>query len=286
MDIKKNIVIYTIIIILLIIGIIISTTSIKNETIGIEQNQKKLKKLKISKKEIPYINEKNINRYLKYKNKNKNLSLEEIITQVNIGLDKKPYTHTKKSIYPNKIYILTNKYTYLEKDYIPDNLEYLDTSYSRSGMMLVKEAKKSLEKMIQAANIDGIKIRVISSYRSFYYQEQLYEKYKKEDGKKNADTYSARPGFSEHQTGLCIDIDDTILDYNNFHKTKSYNWMQENAHLYGFIERYPKGKENITLYTYESWHYRYVGKKIAKYIKKHNITFDEYYVKFIENKEE
>ena len=85
-------------------------------------------------------------------------------------------------------------------------------------MMLVKEAKKSLEKMIQAAYIDGIKIRVISSYRSFYYQEQLYEKYKKEDGKKNADTYSARPGFSEHQTGLCIDIDDTILDYNNFHK--------------------------------------------------------------------
>ena len=232
------------------------------------------------------MNELNIDRYLKYQEKNKNLSLEDIVTQVNIGLDKKPYSKTNKSPYLNKTYILTNKYTYLEKDYTPDELEYLDTSYSRNGMMLVNDAKKSLEKMIQAANLDGIKIRVISSYRSYEYQEELYNKYKEQDGTKLADTYSARPGFSEHQTGLCIDIDDTILDYNNFHKSKSYIWMQNNAHLFGFIERYPKGKEDITLYTYESWHYRYVGKKIANYIKKHNITFDEYYVRFIENKEE
>lgn len=286
MKVNKQILIYIIIITLLIIGIILAITSIKNETTTISSNQKKLKKLKQNIKNINYINENNINRYIKYQKKNQNLNIKDIITRVNIGLDKKPYTNTKESPYKNKIYILTNKYTYLNKKYIPENLEYLDTSYSRTGMMLVKKAKDKLELMINDAKKQGITIRVISSYRSYSYQENLYNTYVEKDGKKLADTYSARPGFSEHQTGLCIDVDDNKLDYNNFHNSKSYEWMQNNAHLYGFIERYPKGKEHITLYTYESWHYRYVGKKIAKYIKKHNITFDEYYVKFIENKEE
>ena len=172
----------------------------------------------------------------------------------------------------------------MENDYIPENLEDLDTSYSRSGMKLVKSAKDSLEKMIESAKNDGYTIRVMSSYRSYNYQVNLYNRYVNTDGKEAADTYSARPGFSEHQTGLCVDIDDSKINYTNFEKSESFKWMQENAHLYGFILRYPEDKTEITGYTYESWHYRYVGKEIATYIKKHNITFDEYYVKFIENK--
>lgn len=286
MKINKELIIYIVIIVLLIIGIITSILSLQNNNTTINNNQKKLRKLKGNIKNIKYINENYINRYIKYQKKNTNLSVEDIITRVNIGLDKKQYTNTSPSPYLNKIYILTNKYTYLKENYVPENLEYLDTKYSRNGMMLVKEAKKQLELMIEKAKTDNITIRVMSSYRSYKYQVQLYNRYLEEDGQELADTYSARPGFSEHQTGLCIDIDDNNLDYTQFEKSNSYKWMQDNAHLYGFIERYPKGKENITGYTYEAWHYRYVGKKIAKYIKKHNITYDEYYVRFIENKEE
>ena len=150
-------------------------------------------------------------------------------------------------------------------------------------MMLVHNAKVKLEEMINDAKKDNINIRVISSYRSYYYQMKLYNNYVISDGKKNADTYSARAGFSEHQTGLTIDVDDGITYYNDFERTDSYKWMIKNSYKYGFILRYPKNKESITRYTYESWHYRYVGIDIAKYIKKHNITFDEYYAMFIDN---
>jgi len=104
------------------------------------------------------------------------------------------------------------------------------------------------------------------------------------DGVEEADTYSARPGFSEHQTGLTVDVDNAKLSYTDFDKTNEFKWMMENAHRFGFILRYPKDKEDITGYSYESWHYRYVGVDIATYIYEHNITLDEYYVRFIENK--
>ena len=82
--------------------------------------------------------------------------------------------------------------------------------------------------------------------------------------------------------GLSIDIYNGIDDYNNFEQTKEFKWLKDNAHKYGFILRYPKNKELETQYQYESWHYRYVGIDIATYIKKHNISFDEYYVQNIE----
>ena len=93
-----------------------------------------------------------------------------------------------------------------------------------------------------------------------------------------ADTYSARPGSSEHQTGLAVDINAADDWFNN---TKEAKWLANNAYKYGFILRYPKGKEYITGYQYESWHYRYVGEKVAKYIYEHDITYEEYYATFI-----
>lgn len=275
----------------LILSIYLGTTLQKkttNENNRTEEkksiHEEKLKKLGNINQKIDYFREEYLDRYLAYQEKNKELTPTEIVTRVNIGLDQEYYSKTRKSPYLNKDYLLVNKYIYMGEDYIPNNLESLDTSYSRSGMMLVKSAKEALEEMVTQAKQDGYTIRVMSSYRSYLYQVNLYNQYVENDGKKAADTYSARPGFSEHQTGLCIDIDDSKINYTNFENSSSYQWMQENADQYGFILRYPKGKEDITGYTYESWHYRYVGKKIASYIKKHNITFDEYYVMFIENK--
>lgn len=279
---KKNILIYIIIMILLIIGITIGTT--KKEHKKEIKPTKKEETIVDKMKKIDFYNDKYKNRYQSYQKEYNNLSLEDIITRVNLSLDKAPYEDTKKTPYPNTDYILVNKHIYMGEDYIPENLEDLDPNYARSGMKLVKNAKRALEQMVKHAKNDGFTIRVMSSYRSYEYQVNLYNKYKETDGEEKADTYSARPGFSEHQTGLCIDIDDGNISYTNFEKSPSFNWMQENAHKYGFILRYPKNKTDITSYTYESWHYRYVGKDIASYIKKHDITFDEYYVRFIENK--
>lgn len=255
--------------ILIIIFIIIFLTGCKNKEIKKIDNNP------------DYYKEEYKERYKTYKENNPSLSNEDIITRVNIGLDNKYYTNTKETKHLNKIYILTNKYLYMPSNYIPDNLENINPKYANGTKKLVKEAKIMFEKMVEDASNDGYTIRVISAYRSYEYQNILYNKYVDKDGISLADTYSARPGYSEHQTGLVVDIDNIKTDYNNFESTNEFNWMQENAYKYGFILRYPKGKENITGYTYESWHYRYVGKEIAKYIKKHDITFDEYYIRFI-----
>lgn len=243
----------------------------------------KLDKLKNIDKKLDYFNYDYIDRYIDYKNKNKNLSLEDVITHVNIGIDNDYYTNTKRSPYLNKSYILINKYYYAGKNYIPNNLEAIDEKYARSGMKLVNYAKEAFEKMAKDASKEGLSIIAMSSYRSYIYQETLYNKYVEEDGKKAADSYSARPGFSEHQTGLAVDVYNGTEDYTNFENTKEFTWMQENAHKYGFILRFPKDKTALTGYVYESWHYRYVGVKIANYIKKHNLCYEEYYAKKIES---
>lgn len=234
---------------------------------------------------INYCDQDKIDRYLNYYKDNNNLSYEDIFTRVNLNLDYEYYTHTSKADRLNKTDILVNKYLYLDEDYIPDNLETIPEEYARSGMKLVNVAKDAYVEMSRAARKEDLKIIAMSSYRSYKYQVNLYNKYKDSDGEEAADTYSARPGFSEHQTGLCIDVYDGKLNYTNFEKSKSFNWMQENAYKYGFILRFPKGKEDITGYQYESWHYRYVGKEIAEYIHENDITFDEYYVRKIANRD-
>ena len=133
------------------------------------------------------------------------------------------------------------------------------------------------------ARKDGMNIRVISAYRSYTYQENLYNNYVKSDGVEMADTYSARAGYSEHQTGLVVDVTRAFDDFNNFENTNEYNWMLENAHNYGFILRYPKNKEKITTYSFEAWHYRYVGIELAQKIKASSLTFDEYYARYLES---
>ena len=172
--------------------------------------------------------------------------------------------------------MLVNKYHYVEEDYIPKNL------ITVNNFLINKEAYDNFINMKNDIQKEGMNIRIISAYRSFSYQDNLYNNYLKKDSKDIVDTYSARPGYSEHHTGLAIDIDNGKLDFNKFYLTKEFIWMQENAHKYGFILRYPKDKEYITGYSYEPWHYRYVGREIATYIKKHNSTYEEYYYEFLD----
>lgn len=242
------------------------------------KEEQKIEKLKA----IPYYKKEYQKRYLEYQKDNPNLSVENIVTYVNIGIDKPYYTNTKPSKNLNTNLILVNKYNYLTEDYIPENLEPIDIAYARSGMQLVSEARSAFEILSEDAKKEGMNIIAMSSYRSYDYQVNLYDNYVATDGKEAADTYSARAGYSEHQTGLAVDVYNKVLPYTSFEETEEFNWMQENAYKYGFILRFPKDKVNITGYQYESWHYRYVGKEAAKYIHNHDLTLEEYYVKKVE----
>ena len=230
---------------------------------------------------LPYYKSNNIKRYQDYHKLNNDLSVSDVVTRVNLNLDLPYYTNTKEAKYLNTFYTLVNKYNYLRDDFVPNNLVEMTTPYSKEGIYLVEEARDNFYKLVDKAKEEGLTIRAISAYRGYTYQKRLYDKYVEADGVNKADTYSARPGFSDHQTGLAIDIDNTISSFENFTNTKEYQWMLDNSYKYGFILRYPSGKESITTYQFESWHYRYVGLKLAKKIKASNLTFDEYFTRYL-----
>lgn len=143
-----------------------------------------------------------------------------------------------------------------------------------------KEAREAFEKLAAEALLDGFKLTAFSTYRSFEYQTDLYQRYVDQDGEEEADRYSARPGYSEHQTGLAFDIGELNVTEDwaseRFGETEAGKWIAANAHRFGFIMRYPEGKEFVTGYMYESWHFRYVGVEIAESIYKNNSTLEEY----------
>ena len=193
-----------------------------------------------------------------------------------MNLDKKQYEDATEIENKNNQLVLVNKYNYLGDKFIPENLENINTQYALSNMKLVDYAKEAFEKMAKDARKENLKIIAMSTYRSYSYQVDLYNRYKKKDGQEAADKYSGRPGFSEHQSGLAVYVYNGKEDYTNFESTKEFTWMKDHAHEYGFIIRFPKGKENETGYQYESWHYRYVGIDVATYIKNNNISLEEY----------
>lgn len=236
-----------------------------------------------------YINQKyflidNLNRYISFKDKNNSYSYEKIITYVNANRDYAYYTHVIDANLDSKNLILVNKYNKLDSDFVPSDLSYISSSCAiDSNKQVLSIVKTNLEKMCNDMKKENLYIKVLSAYRSYSYQNNLYNNYVNRDGKTMADTYSARPGYSEHQTGLAMDIYDKDLNLTYFEDTKEYAWMKNNAHKYGFIIRYPSDKTDITGYKFEPWHYRYVGLDVAKFIYDNNITFDEYYAYYLVN---
>lgn len=147
----------------------------------------------------------------------------------------------------------------------------LPSTYNPGGIL--PEAQAAFNEMKAAALKDGIKLEICSGFRSYSYQATLYNNYVARDGKAAADTYSARPGHSEHQTGLAMDINNASSSFNN---TPEAKWLAAHCAEYGFIIRYPQGKQDITGYKYESWHIRYLGKQLAREVTDSGLTLEEF----------
>lgn len=183
---------------------------------------------------------------------------------------------------PDSILVLVNKHFKLPDNYQPHLLVYPKVRFlgghtEKAKMRLV--AANALEKMFRAAAKDGIPLVGVSAYRSSRAQTALFNRYVARDGKTKALTYSALPGTSEHETGLAIDVSGAGgqgAATTAFAGTKESNWLEKHAQDYGYIIRYPKGKEAVTGYEYEPWHLRYVGPTVAKAIKENDQTLEEY----------
>ena len=223
----------------------------------------------------------NFKRYINYHIKKPDISMPDVVFTVNLGLDFPFYENVTVISNPYDKLVLVNKHNRLPSDFKPDNLVNMDRKYTVSDgkqYLLEVTAYQNFVRMADAARAEGVSLKAVSAYRTEDYQRRLYNKKTKTLGKNNVDNYSARAGFSEHQTGLAVDINSTK---NSFENTSAFKWLQNHAHEHGFILRYPKGKKWITGYEYEPWHYRYVGPDAAEIIHKEGSTYEQYYAKYV-----
>lgn len=180
--------------------------------------------------------------------------------------------------------ILVNKTNSLDENYEPSDLVPVNIPFAYIGddfrNYMREPAALALESMFQDARNSGLTPIGVSGYRSYERQKNIYEQNVAVRGEMQTSLYSARPGQSEHQTGLAMDISTPSIQSaltTDFENTPEGQWLRENAPSYGFILRYPAGKESSTGYAYEPWHFRYVGKELANYLNNENLTLEEYY---------
>lgn len=181
------------------------------------------------------------------------------------------------------LWVVVNKTRPLPGSFTPKNLTETKSdipvlNYEQPKLRI--DASRSIGSLVQAAMKDNINLALISGYRSFDEQNGIYESAVSGYGKTEADKTSARPGFSEHQTGLAVDVgaanDNCRLD-TCFGDTKEGKWIAKNAHKFGFILRYKKGTKSIVGYSYEPWHLRYVGKALANEINEQGVTMEQFF---------
>lgn len=214
------------------------------------------------------------------KKENPDLSLESAYFNEVVEVDGR-----KEIVNAENTMALVNKTYTLPGDYIPEDLIRPKVAFSFGNQdieksYLRKEAANALEEMFAAANKEGIQLYASSGYRSYDRQVEVFQFEVNKSGEDKAAQVVAIPGSSEHQTGLAMDITGESVQFlliEELEKKPEGKWLKENAHRFGYILRYPKGKEKVTGYQFEPWHFRYVGKKAAKTIYERNWTLEEYF---------
>ena len=232
-----------------------------------------------------YFLEKKLYEYLEYKSDNKKKNYSDIIAIVNVRANHDWYDNKeiRETDLSKGNLMLVNKFNYLKDTYEPNEITNISLSYSYSGNKVSKETNDAYIKMAQAAKKEGITLLANSTYRTYKRQEEIYKDFYYSKGISYADSYAARAGHSEHQTGLALDIFTSgTSTTSNFEESDAFKWLSINAHKYGFILRYPKDKEYLTGYNYESWHYRYLGVETATKVYNEDITYDEYYAFYLD----
>ena len=206
------------------------------------------------------------------------LSEEEVIKRVAMNLDQEPYSHLEEVQDLDSDLQLVNKYYALPAGYEPADLVPVSSSGENGTVMMRQNAAAAFEELVQASAQQGFILNACSAYRSYAYQEGLYNNGVANYGQEYADAYWTRPGSSEHQTGLSVDVrmDNDFSDLDAVRNHPQYDWLLEHLADYGFILRYPDDKQEYTLIAPESWHLRYVGKEAAREIADHNWCLEEY----------
>jgi D-alanyl-D-alanine carboxypeptidase len=218
-----------------------------------------------------YYNEARLGRYLAFSAANPDLETSDVVWMVDCDLDEAPYENTHDIANPFSTQAIVNKHFSLLPEYVPDDL----TTVGATQMRAVPAA--ALEELMSDAAAQGLQIWATSGFRSYETQAAFYDGYVARDGEAQASSYSARAGFSEHQTGLAVDI-------NNVEEPPPAEtaWLSQHAHEYGFITRYTSENERITGYISEPWHLRYIGVSDATNMYNLEISsYEEYWVKYI-----
>ena len=187
----------------------------------------------------------------------------------------------EKEVYDPYLFILVDKEHALDKDYAPDDLITLRSGsfmINRNDLMQRRKAAESLEEMAAAARAEGLTLLASSAYRSYVYQDEVYARWVRQMGQAAADRVSARPGHSQHQLGTTIDFGSIA---NDFADTREGIWLTANASRFGWSLSYPREYEHITGYSWESWHFRYVGKDVAAFIENYFNGIQQYALRFI-----
>lgn len=231
--------------------------------------------------ELAYYDQTKQERYRAYAALHSELSIEDIVWRVNAELDHDFYTDILPVEDPTAMPVIVNKYHQLPASYVPDDLVPLP-----SGKLATKDTCEAYRRMAADARKEGLGLYAASAYRSYEVQERLYNNYLKRDGGNVAlvDTYSARPGHSEHQTGRAIDLSAASGSLNGFGSTPEAAWVKKNCYKYGFIVRYQQDIVALTGYKYEPWHITYVSEAVSQDMHDRGITcLEEYVVKYIDN---
>jgi D-alanyl-D-alanine carboxypeptidase len=175
---------------------------------------------------------------------------------------------------PDDVQVLVNKeHPVTPRDWVPPRLVRPDVATSGGNDLLRPVAARALVRLARASErATGRELVLVSGYRSADYQQRLYRRYVESHGRQEADTFSARGGFSEHQTGLAADVTESGTPYTRFARTATSRWVEANAWRYGFVVRYPRGARDVTGYAAEAWHLRYVGVGLASHLHLAGVT--------------
>lgn len=178
--------------------------------------------------------------------------------------------------------VLINKKIRLSADFIPSDLVSLSELNAPAGALLRAQAYSALKEMFASAKSVGLDLAVVSAYRSYQQQIAVFNSWVALSGLKSAENFSAKAGFSQHQLGTAVDIGAPGKNTfsSDFGTSSEGIWLEQNAYKFGFVLSYPKGKEAVTGYSYEPWHFRYIGVENAQNMIKANLILEEYLQKF------